>query len=233
METIYIGEIESKFILNRNAMGSECKIYNGIINGKAYTFKKFYFSNEYLDKLDSLSNTRNKYIIQPQILVKDDNNLNRGYLTETFCNSKTFFDLSSSGYSISKKIKVLRNFKRAILEMHSLGIIHVDLHPANILFRNNSVKICDFDSCKYLSFEPTDYNGYSKEYIVKNGLSPSVDIYNFNIDLISILYNINWYDIFKFDFIFEDKLNSEQKRIWQKVKTQEPLTNKDFLINHY
>lgn len=117
--------------------------------------------------------------------------------------------------------------------MNSLGIIHADLHPGNILFCKNNVKICDFDSCKYMEFPANEYNDYSSRYLLHNPISSSIDIYNFNIVTASILYNVNWSEIFEFSFTFENKLNSDQKRIWQKVKTQEPLTNKDFLINHY
>lgn len=214
-----------------NDIASTANIYNCIIDGKSYTLKKFYndFDKEHAEKLDNLSKIKNKYIIEPQILIKDKSNLNIGYLSETFYNSNSINVMSNSNYTIRNKIKVLKEAKKAILEMHSLGIIHTDLHPGNILFHNDSVKLCDFDNCIYLSFKPKHHN-YYKDI---NETSEDVDIFIFNLSTIHVLYGINWYEIYKLDYIFKDKFNTEQKKIWQKIRNKQPLTNKDFLINHY
>lgn len=224
-------EIKNLFTLDQFLLSSSCKMYTGYIDNISYVFKRFDFDSEHEKKLDSLSNIINKSIIQPEILIKDNNNFNKGYLSKEFCGACDISILYA--YSISQKIKILKVAKESIIEMHSLGIVHADLYLGNILFYKNNVKICDFDSCKYMDFSANDYNSYSSDYLLHNSISSSIDIYNFNLVTASILYNVNWSEILKFSYVFENKLNSEQKKIWQKVKTQEPLTSKHFLIDQY
>ncbi|KAF2195698.1 hypothetical protein K469DRAFT_758471 [Zopfia rhizophila CBS 207.26] len=42
----------------------------------------------------------------------------------------------------------LRSIRIGIEHLHSLGVIHCDINPTNILFRGNDFVIGDFDSCK-------------------------------------------------------------------------------------
>lgn len=229
MRTMYIDDIKH-YIYNPKMLGS-ADLYNCIIDGKSYVLKKFDFDTKHALKLECLSKIKSRHFILPKILVKDINEYYVGYLSETFCNSITFFDLSK--YDTKRKLELLEKARRLILKMHSMGITHVDLHPGNILFCKNTVKICDLDDCVYSGFQSYSSNTYSQEYLKHNCMSPSIDIYNFNITTMSILYNIRWDQTISCDFTFVDKLNNDQKIIWEKVKRYETLSDKDFIIRHY
>ena len=49
----------------------------------------------------------------------------------------------------------------------------------------------------------------------------------------SILYSVRWDETINYDFTFLDKLNDEQKIIWEKVKKYETLSKDDFIVSHY
>lgn len=117
--------------------------------------------------------------------------------------------------------------------MHKLGIIHCDLHTANIMYKESDIKIIDFEDASYRNIIPDHFSKHSKNYLEHNTLSPSVDIYNFNIDTVSILYNVSWSDIFEYSFTFENKLTPKQKEIWVKTKEKKELTSNDYLIDYY
>lgn len=218
---------------NNNLFGGEAELYNCTYHNYNYLYKKnfCYLSEEQIIKWRELYNIDKDYLVLPRYLVKDKTDRIIGYLMIFYENYKSFYELNLE--TKDEKIKLLKMAKNKIIDMHKQGIIHCDLHIANIIYQHNDIKLIDFDSCAYHDIRPSMYNKFSKEYLQLNQLSPSVDIFNFNINTISILYNINWTNVFKMSYVFDELLNTKQKEIWEKVKTKKELSNNDFLINYY
>lgn len=228
MDKIYFSDLES--ISENNMLGSESAIYNCFFNNKFYLYKQpLAFKQDIAEKMNLLTNIDNPYLITPKFIIYGDNYQKPiGYLLYYLEKYKSLYYLKISK---EEKIDVLKKVKEAIIEMHKLGIIHCDLHVANIMCSKDDVKIIDLDSSKYLNYEPDDFNSYSQEYLKINKLDKSVDIYNFNIDTFSCLNNIAWDHVFDFDYTAN--LNDEQNKIWQKTKEKKELTYDDFLIDRY
>lgn len=229
MKTICIDDVKN-CIYNPKMMGT-ADLYDCSIDDEEYVFKKFDFDSTLACKLEKLSKLEDYHFIFPEILIKGIREQYVGYLSKPFYQSHTFFDLSK--YETSQRLKLLREARKLVLKMHSMGITHVDLHPGNMLFRNDTVKFCDFDDCEYSGFKSPHSNAYSQKYLLQNPMSPSIDIFNFNISSMSILYSVRWDETINYDFTFLDKLNDEQKIIWEKVKKYETLSKDDFIVNHY
>lgn len=218
---------------NGSLLGSESDLFNCTYNKNEYLLKKlfYYLSEDHIQKLYSLSKLKTESLVLPKYLIYNEYQKICGYLVLFYENYKSFYDIASE--SKETKIKLLKQAKEKIISMHDNGIIHRDLHPANIIYQDNDVKLIDFDSCFYNNITTGSYNKFSKSYLEINKLSPSIDIFNFNLDTISILYNIQWNEILNFEYVFEERLDSNQKEIWVKTKQKKELTNNDFLIDFY
>lgn len=209
-------------------LGSQADLYTCSFNNKIYVYKEqFHYSQNMINLHERLSTIHNKVLILPEILVSDDNNI-VAYLTN-LSNYLALFYLQS--ISLKEKKFILNQVKKAIVSMHQDNIIHCDLHTANILYKGGKVKIIDFDSCVFGNNNPESLNIYAWDYLKTNNISTSLDIFMFNILTISFLYNIAFFDAFRFDFICN--LNEKQQEIWQKTKSKKELTYDDFLINYY
>lgn len=217
--------------LQEDFQGSEANFYTCLFDNKHYIYKEPIYtinkdSLKLYQKLESINETS---LLIPKIFVFKNRII--GHLTEQLFNYSLLYDLKNN--TIDKKIQILKLVKEKIVKMHELGIIHCDLHIYNVMYNNENIKIIDFENCSYKDIIPIYFSHYSKNYLRNNPLSPSVDIYNFNIDTASILYNVSWPDIFKFSFTFEDKLTPRQKEIWVKTKEKKELTSNDYLIDYY
>ena len=226
MDKIYFSNLEK--ISENNMLGSESSIYNCFFNNKFYLYKQPHeFKQDIAEKMNLLTDIDNPYLITPKFIIYGDNYKKPiGYLLHYLDGYNSLYDLKLSK---EEKINILKRVKMAIIEMHKIGIIHCDLHLANIMYGKNDVKIIDLDSSKYLNYQPDDFNSYSQEYLKINKLSKAVDIYNFNIDTFSCLNNIAWDHVFDFDY--KASLTDEQNKIWQKTKEKKELTYDDFLID--
>lgn len=225
---IYFNDLKN--VSETNMVGSESTIYKCLFNNKFYLYKQPHEINQDLaDKLNTLICIKNEYLVTPRIIIYD-NNFKKpiGYLLNYLDDYKSLYYLELSK---EEKIKILKMTKLAIIKMHKLGIIHCDLHTANIMYNRHDVKIIDFDSAKFLNYNPGYFNQYSREYLEQNIISKAIDIYNFNIDTFALLNNIAWDNVFKFDYI--TSLTNEQMKIWQKTKEKKELTYDDFLIDRY
>lgn len=226
-------EIISKDIIidsmHRSEMiGSQADLYTCFFDNKKYVYKEPYdYSQNLIDLHERLSHIHNKKLILPQILVSEHGKI-VAYLTRLSHFSPIFY---LQNLSLKKKIDILNQAKKAIISMHQSHIIHCDLHTANIMYKGGKVEIIDFDSCVYGSNTPESLNKYAKNYLKINDISPSLDIFIFNISTISFLYNISFLDVFKFDFMCN--LDGEKEEVWQKTKAKKELTYNDFLINYY
>ena len=211
-------------------MGSESNLYTCTYNNQAYVYKELYAMNNYLlDLYNSLNDINDSSLLIPKLFVFKDKII--GHLTEELVDYSLLFNLQKESYE--EKIRVLKLIKDKIINMHKLGIIHLDLHTANVMYKGEDIKIIDFEHSSYKNISPIYFSKHSRDYLRKNTLSPSVDIYNFNIDTVSILYNVSWSDMFDFSFTFEDKLTTKQKEVWIKTKGKKELTSNDYLIDCY
>ena len=219
-----------KNIKQINMLGSESTLYTCSLNNRLYLYKQPNdYTKELANKMSDLININSNYLITPKHIIYGSNYQKPvGYLIEYLEDYQSLYYLKKSQDDI---INILKKVKEAIIEMHKLGIIHCDLHPANIMSNKDNIKIIDFDTSKYLNHHPRHYNQYSAKYLENNRLNKAIDIYNFNIDTLSCIYNISWCDIFNFDNIIN--LNEEQQKVWQKTKEKKELTYDDFLIDRY
>lgn len=229
MEIVKKEELENVMYQN-NMMASQAIIYKCNYNGKSYIYKKipyYFYPKEMVELYKKLSYIHNKNLILPKFLVSSGDYI-IGYLTH-FIDFPILTDLQDT--NIKEKIIIIKCVKEAILSMHKSGIIHCDLHTANIMYKDGQTKIIDFDSCVYDNNKPYSLNAYAEDYLKTNDISPSLDIFMFNISTISFLYNIAFFDVFDFDFVCN--LDKDQEKIWQKTKSKKELTYNDFLINYY
>lgn len=229
MEIVKKEELEN-IVYQTNMIGSQAKLYTCYLDGKIYVFKKipyYYYPDDMVALFKRLSCVNNEDLILPEILISDYNHI-IGYLT-SLSNFLALIDLHN--LSFNEKVAIINCAKKAVISMHKNNIVHCDLHTANIMYKDGKCKIIDFDSCVYGNNKPESLNKYAEDYLKTNGISPSLDIFMFNISTISFLYNIAFFDVFNFDFVCN--LDKEQDKVWQKTKSKKELTHDDFLINYY
>ena len=224
MLEVAFNELES-VVENPKMMGSESILCDCYLDGKHYIYKQ---PNSYnidtFNKMKALAKIQNEHLLLPKIFVFQTKPI--GYLLPYLDGYESFYNLKKNK---TEKIKLLKKAKDVIIEMHKYGIIHGDLHTANIMYKDDDIKIIDFESSKYLNYEFGETNDYSIEYLKRHKPNKNVDIYNFNIDTISILYKYNWHYVFN-----KEKLETdEQLKVWQKTKEKKRLTYNDFLIDRY
>ncbi|OQD77378.1 hypothetical protein PENANT_c108G10381 [Penicillium antarcticum] len=82
--------------------------------------------------------------------------------------------LSSGRELVNDEIKTsLRGLMAGIEHLHSLGLVHNDVNPANIMFdQDGTLVLIDFDSCRYIG-EPLRNTGTKRTHRWHN---PSIDI---------------------------------------------------------
>lgn len=228
MNKIYFSDLND--LIENEQLGSESIRYNCIFDGKEYLYKQpLTFNENDARKMQKLTNINNPSLVTPKHIIYGDRFAKPiGYLLEYYNNYQSLYFMNTP---IDEKIKILKTAKQKIITMHNYGIIHCDLHLANIIYKDDDVKIVDFDTSKYLDYSAHAYNKYTKMYLENNYLDKSVDIYNFNIDTFSCLYKITWDDVFRLDFT--KTLTNEQNNIWQKTKERKELTYDDFLIDRF
>lgn len=187
METINYKDIIFPHDLNYS-QGYYGKVRLCYYNNKTYAHKSFKFKN-YLNgkknKLDAISKIQSPYLYVPLYWVTNNNQKDE-YLTN-YCFGK---DLNTfSDYEMLHKIKILKNTKKAILDMHNNGIIHADLIGSNIMIENDEARIIDFDNSNFAKFKtnPRGTNELSCKFIEEYGIIPEVDIYLFNLLTFSII----------------------------------------------
>lgn len=171
-----------------HSFGTYARIYKCLYKNILYAYKSFndddFFKGK-KNKLNAISKIQSPYLYTPLYWVKSDF-ISNNYLIK-FCFGK---DLNAfSDYEILHKIKVLKNAKKAILNMHDNGIIHADLIGSNIMIENDEARIIDFDNSSFDRFKTNtkEINDLSCEFIEKYGIIPEVDIYTFNLITFSII----------------------------------------------
>lgn len=186
MERININDIQ--IIKKTIDYGSFSDIHEVLYNNEKYAFKQFndqrINANFLIEKYDELNafNLNNSLI--PNIFV-EDGELN-GFLIKLY-NHKCFSFLYDC--PIDLKIKLLKQAKTAMLEVHSRDIIHGDIHPSNFLFR--TCLLIDFDNSQFKNFKlnPEFVSKTGKKFLNAHKLSKDLDKYLFNYMTFSILNN--------------------------------------------
>lgn len=232
MELIHFGNLKN--ITENNTLISEISnLYVCTFNEKKYIYKKAdFFKKKQYGLFNKLSNIENNHLILPQYIIKNSFRP-VGYLTEYLENYNSLFNIVADKKNINR-IKLLKIIKDAIIEMHKTGIIHCDLHSANIMYKDYDVKIIDFDFSSFNYSEPNGLNDFAKQYLEHNPLDISLDIYLFNITTMSVLYDIPFFDVFNLEYVIYGYMEEkEQIEAWQKTKQKKELTYDDFLINYY
>lgn len=216
-------------------LGYSENLYTCKYKGKTYIYKHMEnFNEKMMDRFTQLMKFDEQAFNIPSYIVSKEN-IPVGCLLEPLYNYKQLFDLQE--YSRDQRIKLLKIAKNRIETMHNCGIIHFDLHPANIMFNdsNNDIKIIDFDNCSINNILPNDVYvaTFIKEYIKNNGINSSVDTYMFNLDVIDIYYKIDFTCVLPFKDIVDKVItDSKPNKIWQKMKRFEKLTDDDYLIDY-
>lgn len=205
-------------------------LYTCIFNDKIFLYKEIMnFSEEQINTLETVSTIKDKNLIFPEFLVYDKNKFS-GYVTKYLNGYSPICD--SDDLNLNERIKMLKKARKIILNMHKNNLIHMDLNPFNILYKRSKIKIIDFDDSIYKSNKtPTNLNKLVLEYLSKNDLDYSVDVFMFNITTISLLFDISFYDVF--EDCTEEKLTDEKKEVFEKTKKLQKLNNNDFLIDYY
>ena len=165
--------------------GSTSDIYGCVYKGKVYIYKKYLepdktFDSNFNNRLDFLSRERFSQSLLPKYMVFE-NDEKVGYLTPKIDN-KNILRIEDP----IVKYHALQSAKKAIEEIHRKDIIHGDIHPGNILVRNDKRCLIDFDNCDVTTTDRInmDFERCSMpamEFINRNGIIKNLDIYMFNI----------------------------------------------------
>ena len=156
------------------------------------------------------------------------------------------FNCNKSEYGLKYFILEVTSF---LHELHSMGYVHLDINPNNIMFRNykneqslfygNGWKVIDLGLCEYIDCDKNNKNYLSMDCFVGTigYTAPEIDIMtdsdnpsliSFKADIWSlgvvILYIINGYNVF--DYKLSE--NKQEKFIEYKLK----LLNKDWINTH-
>ncbi|AVL94924.1 serine/threonine protein kinase [Moumouvirus australiensis] len=132
-------------------------------------------------------------------------------------------------YSLVDKYIILLQIAYGIKYLHMNNIIHFDIKPDNIMFKNNMCKIIDFGTSEYI-FEENIYINHTKctvthrppEAFNKKKLNTSFDIWSFGIIIYELLTNCpihqneyfpkyvnhDTYDNNVYQFIISNKFNN-------------------------
>lgn len=216
--------------------GSFGKVRKCYYNSKRYAYKEFNY-DDYLNgkkrKLMLLSKVDNPKLFVPKFWVKKKYDENKTYLTD-FSMGKDIEFLISEDYLY--KLKILRDTKNLIIQMHNEGIIHSDLIPSNIMYNNSGASIIDFDNCSYKGFKTNidDTNDYSYEFLKKYGLRKEVDIHMFNLLTYYLINESKDYYLLREQIYLKNYgyfNNKDGIKICKSLFLDDKVPNKDFLID--
>ena len=194
MDNIFISDKDIS--VNRViSCGSFGYVYDAAYNGERKAFKHFYNgrkpSLETSNKIIELAKDNDFFsssLVVPQFVVVNDGIVEQ-YLTN-FIPGEDLLYLSH--LSLRERIKILRQLKKEICNMHeNYNMIHGDLNLRNMIKTKKDVFIIDFDNCSYKGYgmDMNYVNRYSADYIYNNGIDYDLDIFMFNMATFAFLNN--------------------------------------------
>ena len=123
-------------------------------------------NNKIIDNID-LMNTKRKYTGKTYWLAQEDG----GDTLDIYIKNKNAEERKSCYLWV----------KLLIEEMRKIGLLHMDLHPRNILFKMDIIFIIDFGWCMYKTFE---YDDEERNYY-QNSLDNNFDLIHFRESLVT------------------------------------------------
>jgi len=182
--------------IGNGSYGSVYKVYHKY-EKNLYAIKKVHITNELLKdnfdifrEIQLFSKLNHKNIVRYYSSWLDDyNNKPTLYIQMELCES-TFRDYLNSirdNEGIEKRIFYFTQIVEGIKYLHDNNIIHRDVKPSNILFIDDTVKICDFGLARHVNSKLNIING-SSEIGTSFYRAPEIDthVYNNKIDVYSL-----------------------------------------------
>ncbi len=112
-------------------------------SGTRYIFRHFYGNSEVYQKLLSISCPN-----LPQIMDVGEKN-GQTVLLEEYIQGDTLSDILSGGLLTTAQAKqLMRQICSALWVLHSMGVVHRDVKPDNIIIRGNEAVLIDFDASR-------------------------------------------------------------------------------------
>lgn len=190
MEKIDIGDIS---VLSRVGFGTDSVTAKCSYNNEELLLKKFKYPYEILarnnmKKLESISNLNVNNSITPIDFVISKSRL-YGYTTQL----GESIDTDELDYN--ERIKYLTDIKKSVIELHSKGVIHADIHKGNIINYDGQFMLIDFDNSTHDNYKTNidRCSDMAKEYIEKKNLNYGIDIYLLNLLTFSLLNECGYF----------------------------------------
>lgn len=225
------------------ASGSYADIYKCLVDSDYFAYKELTQIDYFKKIIGKLYNIQSIFLTKsllPIYMVYDKNiKQNIGYLTK-WSDYYTMDDLYlyEKLNSLDTKLSILNSIKYCILELHSNGIIHGDIHMKNILvdINNFDAKLIDFDNCNYGKFrlDIEHANIIASKYIKKYGVNEGLDIYLLNHLTFELLRNVEWNEMDKHinEYYADFKFDSSIKRIVDSLVLNVDKPVNEFLIDN-
>ena len=206
MEYVDLGKLKNVSLVKHSR---ESIIYKCSFDGNRYILKVF--KDNSLTDLDSfdmrfdlLRRLNLKKSIIPEYIAESDSQV-IGYLTELVLikNIDTMINPLETYHALVQ-------IKKSIEELHCNGIVHGDIHSGNIVSKNDRYHLIDFDNysnpSRGIFLNPNNTLICVRDFIEKNGISPDMDVFLFNVLTFKLLSFADfWYwnpkDLVNFDTV--------------------------------
>lgn len=155
---------------------------------KQISKKKLKYADKYFDESKKIYRCNHPNIMNINTASQDENNI---YITMPYLERGSLYNLlENKNLTIREVIKYSLDFLSAIQYIHSLGIIHCDIKPNNVLINDNDNAILtDFGSALYLNnsgnarLRNVYYKHIAPEQCTNSIIDKKIDIYQIGTTL--------------------------------------------------
>lgn len=155
---------------------------------KQISKKKLKYPDKYFDESKKIYRCNHPNIMSINTASQDENNI---YITMPYLERGSLYNLlENKSLTIREVIKYSLDFLSAIQYIHSLGIIHCDIKPNNVLISDNDNAILtDFGSALYLNnsgnarLRNVYYKHIAPEQCTNSIIDKKIDIYQIGTTL--------------------------------------------------